>query len=347
MNRSSPAILGEIFLRSNRQPCRLELDFDSFWPMAKDVLAVAVQHSPWWTDVALRIDSALLSELGELRNRTPRLRRLRLRYRTHVTDSPFMDCLRQAPALRSLLLEDSTGSNDFHLLELPWAQLTEFHHFPRIVPTDHLRKMPNLISLTLREGGTKLTSQNKIEHKSLRTLEARDSDSTLLRVLRLPSLQELRVNADQIQVIPALIQRSSCSLKNLCIHGVNASHFSSTTMASLFRQTPDLYSLDIGEKVTLVVASQILELIVGIEYLPRLRRLILPGVLIGRSVKGLVEMVLSRRLAMSPVEEIWFAQKNHPWTLDETTVATNKALLDVTGVKIFMDTKAPGNFLLF
>ncbi|KAJ7595681.1 hypothetical protein C8J56DRAFT_1022255 [Mycena floridula] len=347
-------MLREIFLRSNKQLCRLQLHLTSNWPVAKDLVAIAVQHSVWWSDVELKMDSALLAELQALQDRTPCLQRLRIRPVGCIhPPSPLLDCFRQAPALQSVLLEGPLiRSINMRVLELPWAQLHEFRHFSAIFPTALLCKLPNLVSLTVRKPREKLNPPEEIqylreiqylkeiehveeiEYKSLRTLDARDSDSTLLALFRLPSLEDLRVNARQIQAVLGLIERSSCSLKHLCIHNCNTSQFSATNFASLIRQTPDICSLDISGNVTLVVVSRIIELIAGVEYLPCLCRLILPGVLMGRCVTGLVEMVESRRLAGSPLEEIWFARVENGWKLDETIVTSNLALLDATSVKV-------------
>ncbi|KAJ7595683.1 hypothetical protein C8J56DRAFT_1160070 [Mycena floridula] len=209
----SPAatILREIFLRSSKQPCRLKLCIRSESPEAKDLLAAAVENSPLWFDVELDLASPLLPGLKPVQDCIPLLQQLRIHptstTRIHSSD---MNYFRQAPELRSLNLR---GIRKVHLLK--WAQLTEFHHFAGSSPTNHLRGMSNLVSL-ICYGRDRLSSNDgEIVLQSLLTLNARQSDSTLLAVFRLPVLEDLRVNGSHLLAIPGLVQRSSCSLKHL------------------------------------------------------------------------------------------------------------------------------------
>ncbi|KAJ7595695.1 hypothetical protein C8J56DRAFT_922985 [Mycena floridula] len=333
----SPAatILREIFLRSNKQPCRLKLCIKFESPVAKDLLAAAVENSPSWFDVELDLASQLLPGLEPVQDRIPLLQRLRI-HPTIAGVDPFVsvNCFRHSPALRSLNLR---GISEIHLLKLPWAQLIEFHHFAGSCPTNHLRSMSNLISL-ICYGRDRLSSNDEIVLQSLRTLDARQSDSTLLAVFRLPALEDLRVNGSQLLAIPGLVQRSSCSLKHLCFEDSPAAwdgQFSATRFVPVLQQIPEIHSLDLSHSSSALV-FQIIRLIIGMQYLPRLRRLTLPGVLIRDPLKLLVQVVESRR-SCSPLEEIRLTSWSGMLSGGTSTFISNLALLNeirAGGVKV-------------
>ncbi|KAJ7770030.1 hypothetical protein B0H16DRAFT_237915 [Mycena metata] len=199
----------------------------SMEPLAQiQILQYLAGHASRWEELSLRVTSALLPLLADLRDRLPALRRLSLEW--DVPDSEAVvdsiDSFQSAP-----LLVDATAINLYRYIPIPFPcnQLTRYQlNAPWGVHAHLLRVSPNLVQARVVvdfDDEPWPPAGETIHLQCLRQLHVSDVD--ILQYLGLPVLEELTVDiadGEGPRVLPHLaphIKRSSSPLRNLCFFG--------------------------------------------------------------------------------------------------------------------------------
>ncbi|KAJ7613628.1 hypothetical protein DFH06DRAFT_144340 [Mycena polygramma] len=192
------------------------------------LLELLADHSRW-EEVLILAPRDFLLIVDRVQGRLPLLRRLWIQC-NEVADAPqtqdAMDCFQVAPALRdvTLVFEGPPVS-----CLLPAHQLTRYHilcsreqHFSILNAAKNLTEA----RVHIHHGQVSATDIHRvIELDALRRLWVSDPD--VLGSLRLPALHDLGIMHDVSQLnvqshIDALVMRSSCTLRRLCVDGLPA-----------------------------------------------------------------------------------------------------------------------------
>ncbi|KAJ7576742.1 hypothetical protein C8J56DRAFT_1062008 [Mycena floridula] len=311
----SAAVLQEILARSRQQPCQLKLSPSSRpYTTTSDILAVATKHSFHWRDVELDLHPYQFDKLTRLQLCAPRLQKLRINCveNSHASDRvliAFMDSFKSTPALKSISFQ---SSHHLERLKVPWGQLTEFQEENCYFSFELLGKMPNLACITLTRQFRSISELSPTTLPSLHTLKSPGTrahwrGTNALPLLTLPSLENLHIDSSLLPQIPELIQRSSCSLRNLSLEGELVD--GSVDVDSLASLMPALSSLNLScATVSLLLIHQIIQAMIQTKGLSSLHRFILPGYLIRIPFENIVKIFEACQSASElSLKEIVFA----------------------------------------
>ncbi|KAJ6471075.1 hypothetical protein C8R47DRAFT_1023260 [Mycena vitilis] len=193
------------------------------------LLELLAYHSLLWEEVLMLAPRDFLPIVDRVQGRLPLLRRLWIQC-NEVADAPqtqdAMDCFQVAPALRdvTLVFEGPPVS-----CLLPANQLTRYHilcsreqHFSILNAAKNLTEA----RIHIHHGPVSASDiHGVIELGALRRLWVSDAD--VLGSLKLPALHDLAIMHDILHLnvqshIDALVTRSSCTLRRLCVDGLPA-----------------------------------------------------------------------------------------------------------------------------
>ncbi|KAJ7595653.1 hypothetical protein C8J56DRAFT_1160042 [Mycena floridula] len=331
----SAEVLDAIIRRSQCRPLRLSVNIKSDSAIAKAILAKAVQHSYHWQFVQLSLTPHLFSRLKGVKSRVPLLVILRLvGFSANwypISPKSIADCFRDAPALIRCKI---IGFRDYHLMNLPWAQLTHLDESSDD-PTAVLRRTPNLVSLALHGCIGPSTTQSRFRFEHLKTLDLSNCLLSTGLALDLPALIELRVSVgDLVHVTLA----TSSSLHQLSLRqSESESPEQLAALKTFVQQFPALSILDLSQ----MGLRPFLRLdLSDANAIPSLQRLYLGGDLLRNSLQPLVDMVQSRRLTSSTFREICFtpASGSDPEQVTPNMTPEIEALRQA-GMEILLDQK--------
>ncbi|KAJ6571324.1 hypothetical protein B0H19DRAFT_1064436 [Mycena capillaripes] len=198
-------------------------------------LNLVLLHSMRWETIRLHLRQSFrgpfLTQLRTVNGRLPNLRTLEITESMAPppdTDDPSLagDMFSIAPRLREVLISAREGYRLDWLplpnIQLPWAQLTRLRGAYRSHEDvlQALRSCPKLVECEITLLGRHFAPPNNSPHlplPNLRRLSVNSPD--LLTCITAHSLQELCVSGDAIYHLDDLIQRSSCTLVKLVVHG--------------------------------------------------------------------------------------------------------------------------------
>ncbi|KAL0575907.1 hypothetical protein V5O48_006080 [Marasmius crinis-equi] len=251
------AQLGRQLRRSGTSMLSISLHSMHHWDaQAFSLLLTAIcSHSSRWETLRVNLDLPQLHSLGTfIEGELPNLRRLRLSFERRLSSLQLatINVFDIAPKLYDITIP---ATNGLERLPIPWSQITQFRSLTPAIPEmanySFLQTPPRLTSLFIRASVFDPTTTEVIL-PSLRvlTIDVLGLRNTsfverLLGRINGPNLQELRVNASNVQSFQIVIPlRVGQTLRSFCLGGRN---LGAVDWTLLFRSMPVLESLSLCE----------------------------------------------------------------------------------------------------
>ncbi|KAK7012821.1 F-box domain-containing protein [Favolaschia claudopus] len=189
-----------------------------------EIFQLLARHSDRWEDLSIGLTSLIVPLLPSLRARLPSLRRLWVQWLRPSSSLSVqsINCFHIAPSLVDF---GATDVSLFRPVLFPAHQLTRYdlngpweHHW------EILRQIPALVEARIITGADEIWPEidGIINLLHLRRLSI--CAVTALSYLRAPLLEELTLfeDEDPVSVFRSFLDRSSCSIKRLCVEDYRA-----------------------------------------------------------------------------------------------------------------------------
>ncbi|KAJ7780043.1 hypothetical protein DFH07DRAFT_793539 [Mycena maculata] len=203
------------------------------------------KHSLRWEELSLGLNREILPLLATVRHRVPRLRRLWMEWdednKFHAESMETVDCFLAAPSLVHLGVYD-----EYHATSIPMPvhQLTQYELAgPVNMHLGILKQAKSLVQARIFAEVGGVAPSEILALTCLRRLYV--SDVAFLEHITAPALEELAVDVDDGPTVRACIgsfvDRSSCSLRRLCLRGWP----DSLTIVEILLKAPSIMELAI------------------------------------------------------------------------------------------------------
>ena len=244
--------------RSGEAPLSFSITADGPPALIVLILQTFVKHSSRWRDVSINLTrlSSYHQILMPAKNKVPNLYRLHLGTSIKDTRAPdTLDAFQVSPSLKELSISHLT--RPFHILRVPWAQLThltsKMSTFREGEFNSMLRHATSLVVFSTEgERILEVTSSEPVLLLHLEKLAIVSKGSYITKLFQFftaPNLKELYLNAvtpfNPEQTI-AMFTRSDCKLTHLTIHSsqeVDAVWEENFGIARLLSYVPSLLHL--------------------------------------------------------------------------------------------------------
>ncbi|KAK7024985.1 F-box domain-containing protein [Favolaschia claudopus] len=211
------------------------------------IFRLLADHCTRWEELSLGLTPDIAPLLNDLRDRIPYLQKLWIQWTSREDQGAThsIDCFQMAPALHDVGIY--YGFN-FVEVPLPAHQLTRYESDCGI--EQHLRMLKMAPNLVEAHVDIDWAPASDIRHEEIEMLHLRRlyvSNPKFLPFLRVPALEELSLEIlddydEDDKRVPSylfsLLDRSSCSLRRLCVRG-----FAADEINTLLLQVPSITEL--------------------------------------------------------------------------------------------------------
>ncbi|KAJ6482708.1 hypothetical protein C8R45DRAFT_1075791 [Mycena sanguinolenta] len=258
----------------------------------QDLMAEFLLHAERWAHVELPLEYDFLALLSSAQGRLHSLQEVGFSGPKFASENQALDKIKifeVAPMLRSLSLSQARSSDS--LPALPWRQLTQLcaPHVSSLATAKLSALCPSLHDIILyvspKADQHEITPQRSPKTRSIVLIGAETAQTfrvvDILASMKTPALKEIhlvRCREWHPRSIPALLERSGCSLETLALE---QSRVKAAELLALFPAIPTIGALVLANNAAGTVTDVLLEALtpcgVDIGILPVLHSLVLRG----------------------------------------------------------------------
>ncbi|KAF7371098.1 F-box domain-containing protein [Mycena sanguinolenta] len=252
-------------LMATRIECSQKLKIHFYGSLEMDsrpqiqMFELLMQHSSRWEELSLGLTTQIFPLLNSLHERLPSLKRLWVQWDDlEASVDKFLDCFQTALSLVELGLVDEFCGLP---IRLPAPQLTRY-----VVTgswTTHGRLLlgaQNLVEAHIDiRFDREVQSDSLVESRHLQRLYV--STPMILSVLRAPALEELAVFLDPdarpsfLGHLRGFVDRSSCSLRRICLRGPPDAHMTTQLLKSFPSFTELVILVTVPDEVNALISA--------------------------------------------------------------------------------------------